>query len=208
MKLKLFALGAGALGLAGCVSPAVKQYCSTADWNAVGYSDGLNGYTRDRIGVSRDYCAKTDFGVDQGLYQSGWERGVQEYCTPSGGFRTGAENAEYRGVCSGFGEADFLAEYERGQELHPYLLNVYAARANLSQAIVALRAAQNPGGSAAGQQDSLVGALVVGFLEGFTKTRRVNNAADNVTAAGRQLARAEQDLALYLDQLEMTGQSY
>ena len=207
MKLRLLALGAAALSLAGCVSPAVKQYCSTADWDQVGFQDGLNGKLLKTLTVRQEYCAKTDFTVNGDAYQIGWERGVRAYCTPEGGFRSGAEDSEYNGVCADFGEAEFLAQRERGAEMHPYLLSVYAARSDLRDAFINLRTIQTGGGST-GDTGNVWANLLVGAVQGFTKQTRINKAQDLITQRGRALRDQEVRLQTYLNQLDAQGADY
>lgn len=115
------------VGLSGCATMSGDE-CMTSDWEAIGYEDGVRGYTPDRIGKHRKACAK--HGVTPSLvdYQRGRDQGLVEYCQPSRGFKVGANGGSYNGVCNAHHEADFLDAYNAGSQL--YVLRSNVNRAN------------------------------------------------------------------------------
>lgn len=124
---KLAILGIGALLMNGCASMSSEE-CMATDWSAVGYEDGARGYTSDRFGHHRKACAKHGVTADFGAYQSGRNRGLQEYCQPGRGFDVGASGGRYLGVCDVQLEGDFLDAYNAGHHL-------YTLRSNVNRAV-------------------------------------------------------------------------
>ena len=69
------ALLAALAALAGCNSMS-EQECLATDWRTVGYEDGVNGFSGDRIGRYRNACSEHGVTPDLGEYQSGREQGL------------------------------------------------------------------------------------------------------------------------------------
>jgi hypothetical protein len=112
----LFSL-AGLAALSGCATMSGEE-CATADWAAVGYEDGANGYPTERLGDHRKACAKHGYTPDFAAYRQGREQGLVEYCQTGRGFKAGESGANYHGVCPPELEEDFLSGYRIGHHLH------------------------------------------------------------------------------------------
>jgi len=110
-------VGAIALALAGCGGMSANE-CELANWEAVGYEDGVQGRSTDRFGKYRKNCAKHAVAPDFQTYQSGRKAGLREYCQPTRGFQEGARGAKYASVCPSDLEAAFLDSYFAGKTLH------------------------------------------------------------------------------------------
>jgi hypothetical protein len=95
-----------------------KNECLTVDWRTVGYEDGVDGYSADRIAQHRKACAKYGVGTDLALYQQGREQGLQEYCKPANGYRVGVRGGAYPGVCPASLEQPFAAAFDSGHQLY------------------------------------------------------------------------------------------
>ena len=54
------AILAATAALSGCNSMSAQE-CLATDWRTVGYEDGVNGYSGDRIGRYRNVCS--EYGV-------------------------------------------------------------------------------------------------------------------------------------------------
>jgi hypothetical protein len=102
--------------LSGCASGLSKQECDVADWRAIGYEDGVKGWSQVRIGEHRKACAKHGVPLDLDAYRSGWEEGVQRYCQPGNGYHEGRAGRRYLGVCPQGLEPAFLSAYHDGRE--------------------------------------------------------------------------------------------
>ena len=104
--------------MAGCSIGMGKDQCAVADWNMIGFEDGLHGFPADRIGVHRVACAKYQVTPNLAAYTQGRDRGLAEYCQPKNGFRVGLYGAGYANVCSGAVETAFVDSYRYGRQIH------------------------------------------------------------------------------------------
>ncbi|MGH8240077.1 MAG: DUF2799 domain-containing protein, partial [Steroidobacteraceae bacterium] len=136
--LKLGILAAMA-AVAGCNSMSAQE-CQSTDWQTVGYEDGVNGYSGDRIGRYRNACSEHGVTPDLARYQAGRDQGLHEFCKPANGFRVGARGAGYSGVCPTDLDESFVDAYQSGRQLYALRSRVgstqdqiYSMRAELDQ---------------------------------------------------------------------------
>ena len=117
MGIKHLLLATSLLLLGGCATLSQEQ-CSTGDWYGIGFSDGTRGRALTRIEDHQEACA--DYGVAPqiDLYRQGRDEGLLQYCTAANGFRVGSHGNSYTGVCSGYGESDFLRGYQAGKPIY------------------------------------------------------------------------------------------
>jgi hypothetical protein len=125
--------------LAGCSSMSEKE-CLATDWRTVGYEDGVNGYSGDRIGRYRNACSEHGVTPNLGEYQSGRDQGLREFCKPANGFRVGAHGAGYSGVCPAELDQSFVDAWQSGRQLYSLRsrvsstqADIYSMRAELDQ---------------------------------------------------------------------------
>ena len=104
--------------LGGCATGMSKDECALADWQTIGYEDGLRGFPAERIGAHRVACAKHQVAPNLAAYSAGRERGLREFCQPKNGFRVGLQGGGYANVCSGPTEAVFIDSYRYGKQIH------------------------------------------------------------------------------------------
>jgi hypothetical protein len=109
-----------------------QQECLVSDWRSVGYEDGVQGRTADRIGVYRRDCAKHGVSPDLSTYQVGRAEGLREFCQPDNGFDYGSKGNTYRGVCPADLADDFMASYRMGRQLYELKAGVQSASRQLS----------------------------------------------------------------------------
>ena len=121
---------AAVAALTGCNSMS-SQECLSTDWRTVGYEDGVNGYSGDRIGRYRNACSEHGVTPDLGRYQSGREEGLREFCKPANGFRVGARGAGYSGVCPAELDESFVDAYQSGRQLYTLRSRVGSAQNEL-----------------------------------------------------------------------------
>ena len=138
LALKLGIIAAMA-ALAGCNSMSAQE-CQSTDWRTVGYEDGVNGYSGDRIGRYRNACSEHGVTPDLAQYQTGRDQGLTEFCKPANGFRVGARGAGYSGVCPAGLDESFVDAYHSGRQLYTLRSRVgstqdqiYSMRAELDQ---------------------------------------------------------------------------
>jgi hypothetical protein len=117
-----------------------EKECLSTDWRTVGYEDGVNGYSGDRIGRYRNACSEHGVTPNLAEYQAGRDQGLRDFCKPANGFRVGARGAGYSGVCPAELDQPFVDAYQSGRQL--YVLRsrvgstqgaIYSMRAELDQ---------------------------------------------------------------------------
>ncbi len=104
--------------LGACATGMSKDECALADWQTIGYEDGLRGFPAEHIGARRVACAKHQVTPNLAAYTAGRERGLREYCQPKNGFRAGLNGTGYANVCSGSTETAFVNAYQWGRQIH------------------------------------------------------------------------------------------
>lgn len=114
------------VALSGCASMSEEE-CVMSDWRTIGFEDGSQGYTADRLGDHRKACAEYGVAPDFQAYQAGRIEGLELYCQPSRGFNLGAGGGQYQGVCPADLEGPFVDGYRAGVELYNLRANVSAA---------------------------------------------------------------------------------
>ncbi len=106
--------------------------CTMSDWRTIGFEDGAQGYTADRLGNHRKACAKHGVAPDFEAYQAGRSEGLRQYCQPSRGFNVGAGGGRYNGVCPGDMEPDFVDAFNTGHQLYNLRASVNSANYQIS----------------------------------------------------------------------------
>jgi hypothetical protein len=127
--MRILILAAAAV-LTGCNSMSAQE-CLSTDWRTVGYEDGVNGFSGDRIGRYRNACSEHGVTPDLGNYQSGRDEGLREFCKPANGFRVGARGAGYSGVCPAELDESFVDAYQSGRQLYTLRSRVGSAQNEL-----------------------------------------------------------------------------
>lgn len=105
------------LAIGGCATMD-REECLTVDWRTVGFEDGAQGYSGDRIGQHRKACAKHGVTPDLSAYQEGRAQGLREYCVPANGFRLGSQGGSYAGLCPSDLDPAFADAYHSGRQLY------------------------------------------------------------------------------------------
>ena len=100
--------------LNGCV--ASGDISGSDDWQQTGYQDGIRGKTERTM---------DDFNtVDQterSDYETGYNKGVDEYCNPNAAYQIGLSGQRYEGVCDGNPDGQkFRMEWQRGRQSYQF----------------------------------------------------------------------------------------
>ena len=198
-------IGAGALIAAaifgGCATGMSKDECALADWQTIGYEDGLRGLPAERIGAHRVACAKHQVTPNLASYTAGRERGLREYCQPKNGFRVGLQGGSYANVCSGATETAFVDSYRYGRQIHD-------ARAELRSTHARLRNAREGLAHTNAAMASVTTELVLPTVQidrrAWLATELVRLTQERTELVGRidQLAAHSQQLAINVQELE------
>jgi len=112
--------------LGGCASMSEEE-CAAGDWYAMGFEDGVRGYSSDRFAGVRKVCAQHGIKPDFKDYRAGRTEGLQEFCQPQQGFNYGVDGGRYAGVCPAHLETGFIDAYRSGARLYGLRSNVDAA---------------------------------------------------------------------------------
>ena len=122
-RLTCLSLLLAALAMSGCATLNESQ-CRSASWAEIGFRDGRNGRSADRIPDHTEACEKYGVAPDGTDYPAGRDEGLVQYCTRHNGFEVGRSNGTYDGVCVTLNERAFLEGFNKGKAL-------YEARARL-----------------------------------------------------------------------------
>ena len=106
--------------LGACSSnPSVSEFqCKAGDWESVGYRDGASGMRNTEILAHQEACGEYGIVPDRSLYISGWEAGLQEYCTVENGFNQGQRGVRLNPICQGAQKHEFANAYNDGRKLY------------------------------------------------------------------------------------------
>lgn len=132
--LALAVFSISVLGLSGCQTVS-EDVCLAGNWEAIGFKDGANGKSENRLGKIVEGCAKYGSSVDNQAYWAGYEAGLTKYCTFQRGYSRGESGGSYNQVCSGDLAMDYAPGYEEGHAIyeihreHKRLISRYEDRA-------------------------------------------------------------------------------
>ena len=107
------------LALAGCGGGAMEEAeCMTADWRAIGYEDGAQGYGPEQLAVRRKACAEYGVAANFEAYMVGRDEGLVYYCRPQNGYNVGNSGYRYGGQCPPHLEPGFMTAHADGFGLY------------------------------------------------------------------------------------------
>jgi hypothetical protein len=112
--------------LLGCANMNEAQ-CKNADWQAIGYEDGVSGQAESDISRHRIECSEYGVAPDLDAYLEGHFRGAAKYCTNTNGFFEGARGKQYNLNCPAEFAGRFLQGLKDGKAL-------YAAEVDMNRA--------------------------------------------------------------------------
>lgn len=108
-----------------------KDECLVADWQLIGYQDGVVGKSAAVVSEYREDCAKHGVVPDLAGYQSGRDQGLQQYCKPANGYRLGESGRAYATLCPSGMEDEFRAAYDDGREIYLARSRVKSTRSQI-----------------------------------------------------------------------------
>jgi hypothetical protein len=111
------ALLLGLLAIGGCASLSENE-CRTADWEQIGYGDGARGAARSRRGAHAEACAGYGIALDVQAWEAGYERGLDNYCTPLNALQVGLAGGDYNGVCPPESDFAFSSHWRAARGVH------------------------------------------------------------------------------------------
>ena len=100
--MKYFFIGclATVILLSGCATTnTLKAHqCQNADWQAIGYQDGIQGENAQKILHHTRVC-QNQTPPNRALWEMGRQQGLNEYCTISNAYNLGRTGRTLNGVC-------------------------------------------------------------------------------------------------------------
>ncbi|PHR58015.1 MAG: hypothetical protein COA47_10925 [Robiginitomaculum sp.] len=115
-RSKLFLLSSVLL-IAGCATLSEDE-CLTGNWQSIGYTDGAKGHAPDRIDDHNKACSKHGIPVDLETWLTGYDQGLDVYCTADNGAWIGASGITYKKVCTGPRGEAFQYGHQAGIEVY------------------------------------------------------------------------------------------
>ena len=107
------------LALSGVIAcaPLSKDQCQAANWQQIGYQNGLKGRDAARFEEERRACAEHGLGADATGWKLGYAQGLGLYCRPEHGYDIGRRGESYGDVCPPDLDAQFRPAYEDGRQI-------------------------------------------------------------------------------------------
>lgn len=87
-----------ALLLSSCATLS-RQECLTADWQSIGYTDGVAGYSGHRLQNHSKACAKVGVSPNLTQWEAGRQQGLKQYCTLTNAYKLGLQGYSLNSVC-------------------------------------------------------------------------------------------------------------
>ncbi|RTE67115.1 DUF2799 domain-containing protein [Amphritea opalescens] len=119
------------LGLAGCAT-LDREECLSADWQLIGFNDGVVGRATERLEQHREACS--EYGVVPQIdeYLQGYDQGVIRYCTATNGYREARAGNRFNMACDGDLREAFAYGFELGTQAYRQVERLDDAEEELS----------------------------------------------------------------------------
>ncbi|MDO4897165.1 MAG: DUF2799 domain-containing protein [Moraxella sp.] len=97
---RLLSLSIVCLIMSGCATTSTLKAkdCTVANWQEIGYQDGIRGASSQMILRHTDTC-QGQATPDRKLWETGRQQGLTEYCTPTNAYNLGRTGRTLTGVC-------------------------------------------------------------------------------------------------------------
>ncbi len=107
----------GAAGLVGCSTYSRKE-CLAMNWHQQGAKFALKGETVHE-GLAHFANGCKDVPVDSSAFQSGFDSGLAQFCTPENIEKFATEGGRYKGTCPESAvSTKFMSQYSSGRETY------------------------------------------------------------------------------------------
>lgn len=113
----VFVMIGAALALSNCQTLNEEQ-CQVTDWTVLGSTDGAAGRPQTHLARHQEACTKFGIPVDTAAWQSGWNEGIRQYCTPYNGLEIGRRGTYYANSCPGDVAVQFREAYDVGRRVY------------------------------------------------------------------------------------------
>jgi len=99
--------------LSGCTTLSKKE-CTEGDWYGIGYRDGAEGYSDERVNSHRKSCSEHGRTLDLNEYRRGRRDGLVQFCTRANGYKKGSNGWNLKEICPDELAKTFLDGYLAG----------------------------------------------------------------------------------------------
>lgn len=118
MMSRKIALAALILTVTACGTSSKKEYCNTTDWQEEGKKIGLRGEAEDSVMKEQKSCAELGIQIPLTEYKTGWDEGIQQYCSEENAFDLGKKSEKHKAEnCPIVYRPKFLTAYEKGKKV-------------------------------------------------------------------------------------------
>lgn len=104
----------GSIFLLSSCATLSKQQCLIGDWQAIGYNDGVSGYSSERLASHAKACAKASVTPDYLAWERGRKLGLKQYCTTNNAYNIGRRGRKLNNVCPAAAVNDLHLANQRG----------------------------------------------------------------------------------------------
>ncbi|MDO6564814.1 DUF2799 domain-containing protein [Amphritea sp. 1_MG-2023] len=119
------------IGLVSCAT-LDQEGCLTADWQLIGFNDGVAGRAAKRLEQHRDACAEYGVVPQIEAYLQGHDRGVIRYCTAMNGYAVARSGASFNAVCRGDRRSAFAQGFRLGSEAYQQIERIAEIKREIS----------------------------------------------------------------------------
>lgn len=116
----------------GCTT-LTKEDCKSANWQKIGYADGLYGELPSKIKEHNYACMEANVTADQEAYEKGRQAGLVQFCTPAKVYRAGATGAPFNNVCPAHMNKELSVQYANGRRRQQLTLEKQMAEKSLEE---------------------------------------------------------------------------
>lgn len=114
----------GSISLLSSCATLSKQECIVGDWQAIGYNDGVAGYSVERLAAHSKACAKVSVAPDYQAWERGRELGLQKYCTADSAYNLGRRGNTLNNVCPAAMMSNLRKINQQGQQYYTYITEI------------------------------------------------------------------------------------
>jgi len=117
--------------LSACAS-LTKQQCLEGNWQQIGISDGISGYTPDRLVDHAKSCSDVGITPDAKAWERGRQKGLKTYCQPESAYQVGRKGGAIRNVCTAPQRKTMQPAFDRGQNYYEITVQIQALDQQIS----------------------------------------------------------------------------
>lgn len=123
----------GCAGVLAACNSLSKKDCLAGNWQAIGYSDGVNGYSPNRVADHAKSCAEYHVSPDIEAWEVGRQAGLKHYCTAENAARLGRQGRRVNEVCPSESRAELRRFNDMGLRIYRIRSEIMANREELAQ---------------------------------------------------------------------------